>query len=246
MQPYPNPPITEALLDIRTNLPPETSLVSLASYQTKIADRFPKKDERINWEGGFQIKPGSAPEIIGPSGGVIGYIFRSEKDKKLVQARLDGFTFNKLKPYQNWDVFSVEAEELWKHYIDVAKPQRVTRLALRYINRIEIPMPFKDFKDYILTIPEIASGIPQAMNKFLMQVVIPNADINATASITETMEPISPDGKILPFILDIDVYRVVTLEPNDDKIWEIMDQLRVFKNLIFKKSVTPLCEELFK
>ncbi|MBI4431631.1 MAG: TIGR04255 family protein [Candidatus Omnitrophica bacterium] len=246
MKPYPNPPIQEALLDIRTVVSPEIDLQVFASYQGKVKDRFPKKEDRFVWAGGFQFKPGNPPEIIAPSGGPNGFFFRSTAENKIVQARKDGFTFNKLRPYENWDVFLPEAKELWKYFVSVVKPKSVTRLALRYINRIEIPLPIKSFKDYLVTVPEIADGLPQGLAKFFMQLVVPKDTGGIVANITETMEPIDSGKNVLPFILDIDVYQSLNLEPVDRKIWEIFDGLREYKNLIFKKSVTPKCEELFQ
>ena len=196
MQPYKNPPIKEALLDIRVKLPAETTLGTLATFQDKIKGRFPIKEERVNWESGLQIKPGSVPEIIPPSGGAYGFFFRSETDKKIVQARRDGFTFNKLKPYDKWEIFCAEGKELWNHYLQVAKPVKVTRLAVRYINRIELPLPIKDFKEYLLTTPEIASGIPQGIAKFFMQAVIPKEDIGAAANITAS--DLTPRSAVAP------------------------------------------------
>ena len=243
---YPSPPITEALLDIRVSLPPDVTLEQLSTYYEGIKDSFPEKEQRVSWTGGFEFKPGSAPKVTTPSGGPDGYFFRSPSDNKIVQVRRDGFTFNKLKPYTNWDTFSKEAKSHWNQYLQIAKPYQITRLALRYINRIEIPLPFKDFKEYILTIPDIAPGLPNAMSNMIMQLVVPNDEIGAVANITETIEPIKEGQSFSAFIFDIDVYRKVALKPDDKKIWDIIEDLRVFKNQIFKKSLTDKCKELFK
>lgn len=239
-----NPPITEALLDIRVNLPQETTLETLLSFQSEIKEHFPNKKERHM--GTFQIKTGAAPEVLASADRTDGYMFYASDNKKIVQARLDGFTFNKLKPYSKWEVFSQEAKYLWEHYVEVAKPINIVRLALRYINRIEIPLPFGDFKEYILTAPEIAPVIPQGLAQFFMQLVIPNADIQATAVVTETIEKTDDKSKVLPLIFDIDVSRNLILDSKSDEIWNIMDNLRNFKNQIFMNSITEKTKELFK
>lgn len=243
---YQNPPITEALLDIRVSLPPDVNLEQLAIYHDEVKDTFPGKEQRIAWTGGFEFKPGTPPKVTPPSGGPDGFFFRSPSENKLIQVRRDGFTFNKLKPYTNWPQFSKEAKSHWERYLRIAKPYQVTRLALRYINRIEIPLPFKDFKEYVLTIPDIAPGLPNAMSNMIMQLVVPDEKIGATANITEAIEPLKEGQSFLGFIFDIDVFRKITLQPDDKKIWEIMEDLRAFKNQIFKKSLTEKCKELFK
>jgi uncharacterized protein (TIGR04255 family) len=107
-------------------------------------------------------------------------------------------------------------------------------------------LPFGDFKEYILTTPEIASGIPQGLAQFFMQLVIPNADKQATAVVTETIEKTDDKSKVLPLIFDIDVSRNIILESKSDEIWNIMDNLRNFKNKIFMNSLTEKTKELFK
>jgi len=243
---FPNPPIAEAVLDIRVNLPKDVNLDILASFQEQIKDQFPIKKDQYSWQGGLQIKAGSAPEVMTSSGGMNGFLFHSSDNKKIVQARLDGFAFNKLKPYSNWDVFSREAKYYWEAYRTLAKPTNVIRVALRYINRIEIPMPFKDFKEYILTVPDLAPGLPQELSGFFTQLVVPKPEIQATALILETMDKIDEGRKVLPFIFDIDVSCNNLFEPSSTEIWDKFEQLRGFKNQIFVNSVTAKAKELFQ
>ncbi len=239
-----NPPITEALLDIRVTLPKEVTIEQLAVFHEDIKTSFPTRKER--YSGAFQIKTGFAPEIVTTSNRIDGFLFHSQEGKKIVQARIDGFTFNKLKPYSNWEDFSGEAKYLWDHYLAIAKPINVVRLALRYINRIELPLPFSDFREYILNIPEIAPGVPNSLSGFFMQLSIPNPEINAQANIIETIERSIPEKGTIPFILDIDVFQNIILESSSKQIWEILNQLRQFKNQIFLNSLTSKAKELFK
>jgi len=241
---FPNAPITEALLDIRVQLPKEITLKNLESFQEGIKGRFPEKKTRVFFKA--QIPTSAAPPTSIPTtGGPDGYMFRSPNEQKIVQARLDGFTFNKLKPYEKWVVFRDEAQSLWKRYYEIANPVRITRIALRYINRIEIPSPLKDFKDYILTTPEIAPGLPQGVGHFFMRLVIPFPDDQTTAVITQTMEKPTDDER-LPLILDIDVWQKVNYEAQTEEMWKKFEKLREIKNDIFLKSITEKTKELFK
>lgn len=244
--PFKNPPITEALLDIRVKKSADISLETLLSFQDRVKDTFPIKQERFSWQGGVQFKKDSTPEFLPATTGIDGYLFKSENGLKIAQARRDGFTFNQLRPYPNWEVFRNEAKVLWEHYLQVANPDTVERLALRYINRIDIPLPFKDFKEYILTYPEIAKGIPQGLSTYFIRLVVPKEEISAFAIITQTFKPLKPDEKILSLIFDIDVSRGISLSVLSDDIWKIMEDLRNFKNEIFMNSTTEKAKELFK
>lgn len=241
---FPNAPIMEAILDIKVQLPSEVTLEKIASYHDRIRDRFPVKEERTEFSAGIMFSA-QKTSIDLPSVNKIGYMFRSHEDKKVVQSRLDGFAFNKLKPYESWEHFRTEGRELWNLYYDMVKPIKISRIALRYINRIEIPLPFKDFKDYVLTVPEIAPKLPQALSEFFMRLAIPNPDIGAMAVINETMEQ-PTEGQRLPFIFDSDVFKITNIVGNPESLWTEFEALRVFKNEIFFNSMTEKAKELFQ
>jgi uncharacterized protein (TIGR04255 family) len=138
-------------LDIRAELPEGVSLSDLAQIQDYIGSRFAEKKEHGTVKGTFQLGP--EPKASISSRGSDGYLFKCSKEGKIVQARLDGFTFNKLKAYESWQSFRSEGSELWNLYCKIAKPDFVKRIAFRYINRIEAPLPMGDFKEYLLTTP---------------------------------------------------------------------------------------------
>jgi len=238
-----NAPIVEALLDVRAKLSEKTALTDLLAFHDSIKDRFPVKEDRKFVKGGFEVLP--EPKATIAESGTDGYFFRSPSEKKLVQVRLDGFTFNKLKPYERWDTLRDEAHELWDLYFEVARPTEISRIALRYINRIEVPIPLGDFSEYILTNPQVAPGLPQGLAQFFMRLVLPNDDIGATAVITQTMDKPTPEDK-LPLILDIDVWRLTKYTDNAATMWDEFEKLRDFKNDIFFSSTTDKAKELFK
>jgi len=244
---FPNAPITEALLDIRVKLPVQTDLKTLGTFHDTIKQRYPVKQERVSWRGHFEVKVTPVAQVSqSAAGGPDGYSFTSVDGRQVVQARLDGFTFSRLKPYDKWEALRDEARELWQHYIGVALPETVTRVALRYINRIEIPLPIKDFKEYILTTPEIAPDLPQGLESFFMRMVIPDSKAQAVAIITETVEPIDESSKRIPLIFDIDVFRMAAFSVQDNSMWETFESLHVLKNEVFFKSITPKTKALFQ
>lgn len=165
---FPNAPITEALLDIRVELPNEVDIKKLEVFHDRISGRFPEKKIKGAFEVKVQLSPEGTPQSLPASGGPQGYLFRSPNENKIVQARLDGFTFNKLKPYENWEIFRSEAYKFWNMYLQLFSPYKITRIALRYINRIEAPLPIKDLKEYILTNPEIAPKLPQSLSQLFL------------------------------------------------------------------------------
>lgn len=242
---FKNPPITEAVLDIRVNLPKEVDVHQLEKFQEEIEKEFPTKKVNTKWETSFQLKVRETPQVSSKSD-QNGYIFISSDNKKIVQARMDGFTFNKLKQYDNWESFSKEAKKFWERYIKIAKPIGISRVALRYINLIELPRPAGDLKEYFLTGPEIAPGIPQGLAEFFMRIVIPDVKTQNTAIIIETVDVSKLTESIFPLIFDIDVFRLVNITAEDSDLWKIFESLREYKNQIFMNSFTNKTKELFK
>ena len=106
------------------------------------------------------------------------------------------------------------------------------------------PLPLRDFKDYVLTTPEIAPGLSQGLSEFFMRLVLPWPTERCVSIVTQTMEP--PHGDRLPYIVDIDVFRESAAEPSDVSIWEAFEEIRELKNRIFFESLTKRALDLFQ
>lgn len=241
---FPKAPIAEALLDIRVTFSSPVELARLESFHDTIRDHYPVKQGRVKWHGEIQVAKEEVQQAIrrGPEG----FMFRSSDGRSVVQVRQDGFTFNWLKPYQTWEALRDEARRHWDGYRETFRPEAVTRLGLRYINRIELPLPFDDFRVFVKTAPDIANGMPQGVSALFMRIEIPDPKRGLMAIVTETMEPPVEEGKRLPLIFDIDVVRSVTFEAASPAIWETFEQMREYKNEIFFASVTDRAKEMFR
>ena len=243
-----NPPILEALLDIRVTLPSSVEAVALEAFSDGLEERFPLKMPLSTVQFGFEEQPGQPPALQVPISNTHGYRFQSADGHKVVQVHREGFTFSRVGSYETWADFSQEAHELWQRYLALAEPETVTRLGLRYINRIRIPMnggPI-DFKDYLLTTPEISPDVPQELVGFFMHLVIPSADRTSFANVIQMMESPISGTDLLPLIFDIDVFKPEAFQPRSEALWEAFGALRDFKNQIFYGSIKEKTKELFR
>lgn len=102
-----NAPITEALIDIRADVSSATSLTTLTAFHDLVRDRYPQLEERRLDQIEVRLDP--AGTQVSSTGAATGYLLRALSGEKAVQARLDGFTFNKLRPYESWELFRDEA-----------------------------------------------------------------------------------------------------------------------------------------
>ncbi len=128
-----------------------------------------------------------------------GYRFDSNDKKYVLQARLDGFSFSVLSPYDRWEVFRDEARRTWDMYRSVVEIEAITRIAVRYVNRLDIPFPPEGEKveqsDYFCTYPEVSKKLPySAIDSFLMRLLIPQHDFNGVLALTQArIEPTQPE-----------------------------------------------------
>lgn len=239
---YRNAPITEGLIDIRVQLPPDITLESLDAVSQQVKNEFPTRQDRYLIEGKFTVTPQVSASTKKSK---IGYIFFSADQKYALQARLDGFTFSRLKPYETWETLRAEARRWWETYRDILKPIRITRVAVRYINQIDIPLPMKDFKDYLRTVPEVSTDLPQALSGFLMRLQIPQDDINAHLILTQALVSPPPVPNVASVILDIDLFRERIELNSDDGLWDLLKTFRARKNQVFESCITDNARLLF-
>lgn len=240
-----NAPITEALIDIRIKIKEGFDVKRFLSIYDTISSQYPEKKERHKWESRFEFKKGEVPVSSGTET-IDGYIFTSADKKQVFQTRIDGFTFNRLKPYEEWETFRDEGFRLWQLYRDLVSPE-IVRVALRYINKLDIPLypqTALDFDKYLTAAPVVPKELPQGISSFLTRMVIHDPEIDSTAIITQAFEQII-DSKFLPIILDIDAFRQKEVI-SDEEAWQTLEKLRHFKNRIFFASITEKTKELFQ
>jgi len=241
---FPKAPITEALIDIRAKLPDNILLSDLEKLHEYLRVDYPDKKTRRMWQASFEMKNAKDP-LRNVEFQADGYAFTSPDGRQVVQYRLDGFTFSRLRPYTRWEAVFAEAQRLWSIYVAHTKPLNVTLLATRYINSIEIPSKTFDYGEYFTAAPTIPPLLPQSLAHFFIYLVIPFSDRDAVATVTTTPSG-KPDPLNTDIILDITVSKVVNLDPRDEKVQESVSILREIKNQIFFGSITEKTKELFR
>jgi len=145
-----NAPITEAIVDIRVKARSDLDVAIFGEASEMLAARFPTKVEQRVFTTKVQF--GGKSGIQSTEHDLRGYMFRSKDEFNVVQFRVDGFTFNRLKPYTSWKSVWPQALELWRKYQNMALPVAITRMALRYINHIALPSRALRLDD-VLTCP---------------------------------------------------------------------------------------------
>jgi len=232
----PHAPINEAVLDIWVGST-QGSVEQLRTVGPRLGSEFQGPEARTMFEGHFNM---SSTDGQSASTRVqeLGSLFRTAEGD-IVQFRKDGYSANRLRPYVSWAAFRSLARNHWQTYLDVARPDSVRRVGLRYINEFSIPVapPFEEadlrrFFTWTLSLPD-EFGQPAGL---FSRVSLEPAE-GQTATLTFLTKPAS-DSEETGFILDIEVQQSGPWEPRDEAIWEALDQQRALKNALFSGSIT--------
>ena len=113
-----NAPIAEALIDLRVQLPVDFDIKSFEVLKNKLNKEYPYVEEQRSFQGKLGLESGKPISEIFDRGH-IGYIFKSNDELNIAQFRIDGFTFNRLKPYTTWEDIHDKTEQLWNDYISI-------------------------------------------------------------------------------------------------------------------------------
>ena len=234
-------PITEALVDIRTQIRPGADIGVFQRVRAEVERTYPKVRPLQMFEGRFAAHEGQITPTA--SSAEAGLLFYSEDEKAVVQFRLDGFTFNKLQPYSSWEEIFPETWRLWDLYQGAIGNVQITRLAVRYINRL--PLPSADFGRYLTALPQLPPELPQQVRSFLTRVVLYDERRTASAGLTQAFE--SPlEVPAVSVLLDIDAFKECDLSPSDAQLREGFEALHDFKNEIFFGSITEETARMFE
>ena len=229
---YTKSPITEAVIDIRTVNGEGLSIRDLK----RAGDRLAGYVETARLQ---EIQETFSESERTQSQRTVGLAYRSEERQTVVQVRLEGFACSKLSPYDRWESFRDHARESWVHYVEVAGPTVVKRLAVRFINRIPVPRAVADFRPYVHVYPATPWNLTSPPAGLFLQLrrPFPNGRLmvlNQTVAATEG---------VVAIILDFDVFSEEEQPFDDVAVWNQVEELHVSLEEAFEESITDLVRE---
>jgi uncharacterized protein (TIGR04255 family) len=238
-----HPPIVEGLLDIQFDALTSDRLSEIETLGQQFPD-YPTKNPRMSVIGNVQLAAGTSEGSF--THNIIGYQFWNTTRTRVVQVRLDGITISLLAPYTKFEDLQHEAQRVWSVFTAAIGRPKIKRLGVRYINRLELPLPLESFNQFLNTVPELAPGIPQGLSHYSMRLTIPDTETASTAIVTQVMEGHHEDAASLPLLFDIDVFHALDDDVPDEMLWSIVAELRQYKNRIFFNSITPELERMLQ
>ena len=240
---YNNAPITEAIIDIRAES--AVQFEDLQNIRKRLSD-YPHEEARNLGEGMIQFGPSVQATAHQRPWALV---FRNQDGNQVLQIRLDGLTFSRLAPYEDFERLRDEAKRLWGFYREIAHPGKITRVAVRYVNQLNLPAATTvEPAEYLNTFPQISDKLPAELRDFgpfLMHLRMLQYDLKGTMVINEgNTPPKSPDT--ISIVLDLDLFVENPPVSNEQELWEFFDKLRARKNIYFEACITDKTRELIR
>lgn len=135
---YPNPQLVEALCEIHLQLShadPWKPTKPGAFF--KVAQETYPEIEPVTQQGvQLVIGPDSLPQqqLLPPK---MSFRLKHRERPLMLQLSEKIFTINALRPYLGWKHMKAELQQVWPWVMEIIKPDAVTRVGMRYINRIQ-------------------------------------------------------------------------------------------------------------
>jgi len=236
---FPHAPIIEAIVDVRIEPEANAHWTHKLEEFSSLLETHPDTDNifanifQAQWTGDGPPKQEVQNEFKG---------FRFRNTIEVIQYRIDGFTFSMLRPYTDWKDLIKRAWENWEFYKKIRGEATIVRLAVRYINLMQFPRE-QPLNTFLNAPPILPATLRLPLKYFFM-----NYDIELSndthATLIQTIQP--QILETLPFIFDIDAYRMGSFTMNDIRIRETFEALREFKNELFFESLTDKAKALWR
>lgn len=243
---YLNPPIEEAVCEFRFAPSTEWNLTVPGLVYEKIRDFYPGEPRQQNLIAAEILarKIPTDPEITTRTS-VTKLLFSSVDTKRLVGVGPDLLSVHSLRPYEGWDDFKKRIDQALKAYLEVSKPVGVTRIALRYINRIIIPfVDAVQLEEYFTLSPQVPDGIPSNMSGFVTRLESIYDDIPVRLVIVLTDAEVR-EGQA-DFILDLDISQDWTEKSLSlEEVLSNLHELKQRQRQVFENLITDSTRELF-
>ncbi len=199
-QRYSNPPLVEALCEFQFDPSNAWNITLIGSIYDQLKESFPRREQlQVAFSG--TVAPQTSVQIGAISIGPMPLVrFLDNERKVLVQIGQNLLTVNHLQPYTAWEDFFPLINKSFDAYYQATHPTALQHLAVRYINRINIPRSKVDFGTYFTFRPLIPPDLPQEMNSLFMNVGLPCGNVQDTLRIQlGTLNPETPDTLSLIF-----------------------------------------------
>lgn len=167
---YLSPPVFEALCEIYTAESAWDPTIPGRFYE-RVREDFPRLGQTR--EMGVEIASDQTGQSARVTQGEARSQFLRKDGSRMLQLAPDLVVVNQLRPYPTFEDWKPQILEALDHYRALAKPNRVQRVGLRYLNRVVIPAEGFRMERYFRLYPEIPKALGTEHGSFMLRIEIP-------------------------------------------------------------------------
>ena len=241
---YINSPIQEALCEFayRSNKPWDLTIPGLV--YDRIKEQFPIKRYSMAYGISTEERERTAKPKIEFAQRIQ---FVNDKNDILVQIGQNILSINHLSPYSSWENFKPQIINVFNIYTRITEPEKLSQIALRYINRIVLKKTNIEIEDYFRFFPSLPKEIPDNFNVFHMVAGIPyRENLDKLQISIGSVSPNNPEENYVNIILDIHYSTTDVEKKSVDEISNWIEQAHLIIGHTFEKCITDKCREIFK
>ena len=241
--PYNQPPITEAVIQIKFIRTPEESKVD--KFIKKLKEVYEDYQESTSYTLGIGIDTSEQDKPKTETTSELVHRFSSEDMTQQMILNKSSILVSQLAPYGGWDDFMdrfMRDWKLWKKYLGF---NEIKQIGVRYLNRIDIPvtdatLEFSEYVNVYPTMPDILD--PQL--SYAIQAKVPINDLKSVLTFNSAVVE-SPLLNHMSLVIDQDIVKTFDVPQKDELIYDFLNDVRTKKNLIFESCITNKAREIF-
>ena len=239
---YRNPPIVEAVCEFRfsSDTPWEKDLPQ--RFYEVVKEQFPLREFKNGQE--LQIKASGAGIEEHRVEAIEIPIFLKEDRRALIQFGSRALSIHCLKPYPSWKGFLPIIHQVYTTIQSLTTIQKIDRISLLYVDKIEIPGERIRLEDYFKFCPNTGDALPKDILNFMVGCDFSYKEKRDICRLKLT-RAMPEDQNSSMFLLTTDYFLAQrnTVKPQDALSW--LEDAHIEVTSLFKGCITETLEELF-
>jgi uncharacterized protein (TIGR04255 family) len=246
---YRRPPIEDAICELRLSPQEGWNPALPGLLYERLRNAYPGTP-RQQVQSTVEVRTQEQPGAIVVQQAVPAVEFPDGDDHRSVTVGPGVLTVRVHRPYPGWETFSDQIQEATEAISGVLTSEpTVTRVGLRYINKVEIPENPACLPDYFVSPPTTPDAFPETLVGLVarFESFYNEEDRDVRLLYTFASTP-TPDESTTSFVLDFDVIEVWDDEesfPGLRRVVEILPDLKRRLSQAFEATLTDRTREVF-
>jgi uncharacterized protein (TIGR04255 family) len=241
-QKYPSPPIEEALVEFRVDSNKEWDPTIPGKLHERIKTSYPGKprEQRARQTSFREVEGGPAQVFVHDAVARVHLI--NDTGSESVSVGPNVLSVHQLKPYKGWTAFKPRVLEALHAYLEVTENPLISRVGVRYINKIVINEETVNIGEYFHYVPAVPEGLPAQVGGFSNRAEHFYSD---GARLVVRFESLSDPSATPVFVLDLDlIWEPSSPMPKGEALARV-EELHSREGTAFEALVTDKARNIF-